>query len=59
MKILMDVLLAPASAATGGFGFTSALLGMTALGIIALLTSSGENDDDDSTPGGGLMQPVA
>lgn len=55
----METLLAPAPLASGGFGLTSALLGVTAFGIVALLTSSGENDDDDSTPGGGLMQPVA
>lgn len=59
MKDPMEALLAPGPIATGGFGLTSALLGMTALGIVALLTTDGENDDDDSSPGGGLMQPVA
>lgn len=55
----MEGLLAPAPVASGGFGLLSALLSMAALGIVALLTSTGENDDDDSSPGGGLMQPVA
>jgi hypothetical protein len=55
----MDFLLSPGPVVAGGFGLTPALLGMTALGIFALISSSEENDDDDSSPGGGLMQPVA
>jgi hypothetical protein len=41
-----------------GSGALSAVLGLAALGLVALVQVDGGNDDDDSNPGGGLMQPV-
>jgi hypothetical protein len=55
----MGELIQAGAGSAWGSGTLGAVLGLAALGLVALVQVDGGNDDDDSNPGGGLMQPVS